>query len=370
MASAGVAAVPGLLPDGGGGSGNTTAQKLIQPARWAIPAEPLRTIYRSQTLHGQLLQAVHSDIPGQVKINLTVPVLDKFGYDTVILPRDTLIIAVQEGRVTYGATRLALKLEQLELPSGEVIDLRATVGDDAGSNGMKGKVNNHYGKLILGTGLSALLNIGVKTAVGTPGQERVFPQSPPGRRAGRRASRAEGGHGHYRSGVAGAPDHHHSRRHVLYASACKRTCNSTACPWWHGRSVMASTTHLLICALLVSGCALQAEPEPPVVPIAPPPAPPVSDTMVVQSYPFDRVEVASSPAARSRPHPPTKGTRPLRPEEVILQAQKAARIEPSERGYVGQRGEQVYAWAPGKVYTVYLRRSRGPASSCRRASGW
>ena len=120
---------------------------------------------------GQLLQAVHSDIPGQVKIILTpVPVLDKFGYDTTILPKDTLIIAVQEGRVTHGATRLALKLEQLELPSGEVIDLRATVGDDAGSSGMKGKVNNHYGKLILGTGLSALLSIGIKTAVGTPGR--------------------------------------------------------------------------------------------------------------------------------------------------------------------------------------------------------
>jgi type IV secretory pathway VirB10-like protein len=166
---------PGLgRPQERGTAPGGAAQGLIQPARWAIPAEPLRTIYRSQTLHGQLLQALHSDIPGQVKINLIVPVLDKFGYNTVILPANTLIIAVQEGRVTYGATRLALKLEQLELPSGEVVELRATVGDDAGSNGMKGKVNNHYGKLILGTGLSALLNIGIKTAVGTPGKNEFF----------------------------------------------------------------------------------------------------------------------------------------------------------------------------------------------------
>src|SRR5262245_17194350 len=84
------------------------------------------------------------------------------------------MIAVQQGSVTYGATRLALKIEQLEFPSGEVVDLRATVGDDAGSNGMKGKVNNHYGKLILGTGLSALLNIGVRSAVGTPGKQQFF----------------------------------------------------------------------------------------------------------------------------------------------------------------------------------------------------
>lgn len=147
---------------------------LIQPARWEIPANPLQTIYRSQTLAGRLLQAVNSEIPGQVKIHLVMPVKDKFGYNTTILPQDTLIIATQEGRTTYGATRLGLKLEQLELPSGEVIELRATVGDEAGTNGMKGKVNNHYGKLILGTGLSALLNIGVRSAVGTPGKNQFF----------------------------------------------------------------------------------------------------------------------------------------------------------------------------------------------------
>ena len=178
----------GLLPPGRSAARRQgqTAQGLIQPARWAIPAEPLRTIYRSQTLTGSSCKRSTATFPGQVKINLTTPVLDKFGYDTVILPKDTLIIAVQEGRVTYGETRLALKLEQLELPTGEVVELRATVGDDAGTNGMKGKVNNHYGKLILGTGLSALLNIGVKTAVGTPGKNRVLPRS--ARRTPRRTS--------------------------------------------------------------------------------------------------------------------------------------------------------------------------------------
>ena len=69
-----------------------------------------------------------------------------------------------------------------------------------------------------------------------------------------------------------------------------------------------------------------------------------------------RACVASSPEPV---RPPTKGTKPLRPEEVIVQAQKAARIEPSERGYVGQRGEHVYAWAPGKVYMVYLTKKQG-----------
>ena len=169
----------GLLPRQGrgatrGGGNWPTAQGLIQPARWAIPANPLRTIYRSQTLTGQLLQAIHSEIPGQLKIILTTPVLDKFGYDTTILPRGTLVIAQQVGQPQYANTRLNVSIEQLELPSGEVVGLRATVGEEDGSTGLKGKVNNHYGKLLLATGVSAILNIGVRSAAGTPGANQFF----------------------------------------------------------------------------------------------------------------------------------------------------------------------------------------------------
>jgi len=154
------------------GTGGT--QDLIKPARWAIPAQPLKTLYRSQVLNGRLLQALHSEKPGQVVIELTTPVFNKFGYDTMILDKGTLVIATQAGRTQYGDSRLGLKIEQLELPTGEVVDLRAIVGDEAGTNGMQGKVNNHYGKLILGVGLNALLNIGVKSAVGTPGRNQFF----------------------------------------------------------------------------------------------------------------------------------------------------------------------------------------------------
>jgi type IV secretion system protein VirB10 len=142
---------------------------LIHNATWAIPGAPLLTIYRSQTLVGILRHAINSDIPGQVTIQLTHPVEDKFRYHTVIVPTDTLVIASQDGKPTYGQKRLTLRLEQLELPSGEVVALKATVGDQAGANGMAGNVDNHYGKLLLATGISAVLNIGVRSAAGTPG---------------------------------------------------------------------------------------------------------------------------------------------------------------------------------------------------------
>ena len=100
--------------------------------------------------------------------------LDKFGYDTTILPVKTLAIARQVGQPAYGNKRLHISLDQLELPSGEVIALNASIGEEDGSNGLTGKVNNHYGKLLLATGISAILNIGVRSAVGTPGANQFF----------------------------------------------------------------------------------------------------------------------------------------------------------------------------------------------------
>ena len=113
-----------------------TGATLIQPARWAIPADPLKTIYRSQTLTCRLLQAINSEIPGQLKLETTTPILDKFGYDTVILPTKTLVIARQVGQPQYGNKRLHVSLDQLELPSGEVVALNANIGEEDGSNGL------------------------------------------------------------------------------------------------------------------------------------------------------------------------------------------------------------------------------------------
>jgi type IV secretory pathway VirB10-like protein len=150
------------------------AAGLIQPARWAIPENPLKTIYRSQTITCRLLQGINSEIPGTLKLETTTPILDKFGYDTEILPVKTLVIAQQVGQPQYGNKRLRVALEQLELPSGEVIALKANIGEEDGSNGLTGKVNNHYGKLLLATGISAILNIGVRSAGGTPGTNQFF----------------------------------------------------------------------------------------------------------------------------------------------------------------------------------------------------
>lgn len=144
------------------------AQGLIQPARWAIPQAPLLTLYRSQVIPVRLLTALNSDLPGQSVFETTVPVFDKFHQGVTIIEKGSLLVAHQEGKPDYGQSRVSMKLDQLELPTGEIVALQAVVGDSHGANGLSGKVNNHYTKLLLATGISALLNIGARSAAGTP----------------------------------------------------------------------------------------------------------------------------------------------------------------------------------------------------------
>jgi type IV secretion system protein VirB10 len=163
--------MPGVVARG---QPQQTQGRLIKPATWEIPAHPLKTLYRSQEIQGELLHPVHSDLPGQLHIRTTIPTFDKFGYGTILLDKGSLIIAVQTGQPQYGQSRLKIVLEQIELPTGEVMALKASIDEQDGSSGLAGKVNNHYGKLLLATGISALLNIGVRSAAGTPGAQQFF----------------------------------------------------------------------------------------------------------------------------------------------------------------------------------------------------
>jgi type IV secretion system protein VirB10 len=151
-----------------------TAQGLINPARWAMPDKPLKTLYRSQLLPCRTLDAINSDIGGQASLELTVPIYDKFNYGQEILAKASKVIITIRKNPSYGATRLDIQVEQIEPPSGEVINLKASIADQDGAAGLPGKVNNHYGKLLLATGISAVLNIGAQSIAGTPGRGEFY----------------------------------------------------------------------------------------------------------------------------------------------------------------------------------------------------
>jgi hypothetical protein len=116
---------------------------------------------------------------------------------------------------------------------------------------------------------------------------------------------------------------------------------------------------LCVMTTFLVGCPLPGEPELPLVPIQ---LPPVMET-TLPSSPVERIELALLPSRveycelppvikpKGSPKKPAAASSPV---DLVRQAQRAARVEPSERGYFGGSAEHVYSWTPGKVYTIYL----------------
>lgn len=151
------------------------SSSVIEAAKWVIPAHPLRTIYRSMALKGQLLDNINSDIPAKnIKILVTETLMDKFNYRRPIVERKGIVIASQVGTTTFGQARLPLKVEQIEFPTGEILTVDSEVADQRGAAGVPGKVDAHIPQLLLATGINAVLNLGLGYAVGTPGRGQYY----------------------------------------------------------------------------------------------------------------------------------------------------------------------------------------------------
>jgi type IV secretion system protein TrbI len=165
-------------PPGQPGSSASRAAGLFPQAVWGTPADPTKVLYRSQVLNGLLQHAINSDQPGLVRILVTEEVQDRFGQGQVLVPQYTILLGAQDGKVAYGQSRLGITIDSMEFPNGTVVTLsQAKGGDDTGATGVAGSVNNHWGKVILGAGITALLSVGTRVPAGnTSGYVATIPQ--------------------------------------------------------------------------------------------------------------------------------------------------------------------------------------------------
>jgi type IV secretory pathway VirB10-like protein len=152
--------------------------KLFPKATWEKPKDPYKILYADQIVQGQLTQNISSDFPGTVRIKVTQAVEDRWGHGHVLIPLDTTFIGQQQGATNFGQTRLPVQITQAIFPDGTAVQWqKGQVGDQMGANGVPADVDNHYGKLLLGVGLQALLSIGVRAPFGsTQGFQQNLPQ--------------------------------------------------------------------------------------------------------------------------------------------------------------------------------------------------
>jgi type IV secretory pathway VirB10-like protein len=169
----GVQAPPFPLPkdeeESGPGGSRSRAASLFPQATWGTPEDPTKVLYRSQVINGILQHDVNSDQPGLIRILVTEEVQDRFGQGKTLLPQYTILLGAQDGKVSFGQSRLGVTIASAELPTGTVIAFnKFKAGDATGATGITGTVDNHYLQLGIGAVLSAALSIGSRAVAGNP----------------------------------------------------------------------------------------------------------------------------------------------------------------------------------------------------------
>ena len=137
----------------GGGAENYaqgTRIRALSPfeikAGWDIPAV--------------LEQDINSDLPGEIRALVRETVYDTASGRYLLVPQGSRLVGTYDSKVAYAQNALLVVWSRIIFPDGSSIDLEGMGSQDVrGQSGLRGKVNNHYGRLfgtaVLSTAFSA-----------------------------------------------------------------------------------------------------------------------------------------------------------------------------------------------------------------------
>lgn len=117
-----------------------------------------------------LLTGINSDLPGEIKAQVSQNVYDTATGHYLLIPQGTVLVGHYDSQVAYGQERVLVVWHRLVLPDASTMELQGMPGADAaGYAGYRDKVNNHWGRIIGAVALSAILSAGTQTAAGNVG---------------------------------------------------------------------------------------------------------------------------------------------------------------------------------------------------------
>jgi type IV secretory pathway VirB10-like protein len=125
-----------------------------------------------------LITGINSDLPGDIIGQVRQNVYDSVTGTILLIPQGSKLLAKPDSAVSYGQERVLVCWNRLILPNGWSLDLECASGADlAGQAGFADEVDHHWGRLILGVGLSSLLSAGTQAASGNvQGVQPTLPQ--------------------------------------------------------------------------------------------------------------------------------------------------------------------------------------------------
>lgn len=127
-----------------------TRMRALSPfeikAGWEIPAV--------------LEHDINSDLPGEIRALVRESVYDTASGQYLLVPQGSRLVGTYDSKVAYAQNALLVVWNRIIFPDGSSIDLEGMGSQDVrGQSGLRGKVNNHYGRLfgtaVLSTAFSA-----------------------------------------------------------------------------------------------------------------------------------------------------------------------------------------------------------------------
>lgn len=135
---------------------------MMSPAHVQRPASPF-VIQTGWLINAALAQGLKSDLPGDIRAQVTEDVYDSPTGHYLLIPQGSTLQGRYSSQVSFGQKRIQMIWTRLTFPNGSWMDLGHLPGSDTeGYSGVEDEVDEHWGALFKAAILSTLLSVGAE----------------------------------------------------------------------------------------------------------------------------------------------------------------------------------------------------------------
>jgi len=117
------------------------------------------SLHPGAIIPASLVTAISSEAPGPVIAQVTQGVYDSATGDRLLIPQGARLIGSYRSATRYGQQRVVITWSRLVMPDGRQIVLDELAVDGAGTSGVAGAVDNHWGEVFGAAALGTLINV-------------------------------------------------------------------------------------------------------------------------------------------------------------------------------------------------------------------
>jgi len=126
--------------DATGGQRNDVVRPRAAPGEYAL--------MQGAVVPAVLVSEIRSDLPGQIKAQVSMDVYDSLGKGALVIPKGSMLVGQYNSEVRMGQEKVLAAFQRLIFPNGTSVDLNGMGAAEAsGSSGLSDDVDNHFMKI-------------------------------------------------------------------------------------------------------------------------------------------------------------------------------------------------------------------------------